>query len=343
MPLAPFTIDEEPEISKAITRLNLAPTIVAPSLGDYYRLAPAPIKGQGCLACRPITRGTRILEEVPLFSFLISEKNSDPGNVESLTQALGNLTLNDLNSFNALGPVGANDLERFTTNAFDMSAGVNSKQTQSGFFKHASQFNPSCLPNAFWTWNEHLGEEPRGRLTIHAIRDIAYGEEILINYQIGDSQKSGTNRRRQPQYDFGIVCKCPACDTGAPAAAQSKNNRWWIRDIIQTLVSDIEERARKPGRISTQTQRYSQFHSLQKLVELLKIEGVVYPQLANAYRWLAEWCFEELKQQVAVVDPQECREIGLKAARSELDLDIVCNGCISSEVHKALAMIRRLA
>ena len=342
MPLPPFAIDEKPEISKAITRLNLAPTIVAPSLGDYYRLAPAPINGQGCLASRPITRGTRILEEVPLFSFLLSENNSDPGNIESLTQALGNLTLNDLNLFNALGPVGANDLERFTTNAFDMSVEVNSKQTQSGFFKHASQFNPSCFPNAFLTWNEHLGEDPQGRLTIHAIRDIVYGEEILINYRIEDSQNSSTDGRKL-QDALDIVCNCPACNNGAPAPAQSKKNRRWIRDIIQTLTTDTEERLRTPSRISTQTQRYSQLRSLQKLLELLKIEGIVYPHQAIVYQWLAEWCFEELNHKVAVVDHHECREIGLKAARSKLDLDIVCNGCMSSEVHKALGMIRKLA
>ena len=342
MPLRMLTIDEQHEINQALTRLKIAPTKVAPSQDDYYRVGFIK-KGQGCIARRPIARGTRILEEAPLFSFWISKNASDSCNLESLTQALGKLTLNDLDSFNALGPLGANNLERFAKNAYSMAAGVNPEQMLSGVFKQASRFNHSCLPNAFLTWNEHLGADSRGGLTIHAIRDIAIGEEILINYRVEDSQNSRTDRRRKLHDDYGFMCSCPGCDTDAPTAAQSEDNREWIRDIFETRASDIEKQARTPCRTQTRTQRYSEFHMLKDLLRLLEIEGMIYPQQANAYQWVAEWCYEELMQQMTVIDYQECRELGLESARNKLDLDILCNGCSSSEVHKSLALIRKLA
>ena len=357
MPPRELTFEEEYEISNALKRLKIAPTIVAPSLDDYYRVAPIPDKGQGCLARRPITRGTRILEEAPLFSFLVFGKSEDSGdsgflaqvfgnltldnlkpfNAELLTQAFGNLTLGDLKSFNALDSVKGDNSISIASDSNNMLVGVDHEQTQAGIFKHASRFNHSCLPNAFCTWNEHLGADPRGRLTIHAIRDIAAGEEILINYRNEDAQKARIDRMKELKDDYDFVCNCPACDTRAPNAARAEDNRQWIREIIQARGKEDDLTA--PSR----KQRYSDFLELQKLDELLENEGIIYPQRARAYGWMAEWCARELSQETVALDRQECRELGLKAARSKLDLDIICNGYSPFAVQESLDMIRKLA
>ena len=356
MPLRPLTMDEESEISNALRRLDIAPTILEPSEGDYYRVATVSKKDQGCQACRPITRGTRILEEAPLFSLLLTSGNTlDPSNSEPLTKALGNLTKHDLDLFNTLGPVTANSLKRFARNAYEMpnekEANESSekkpseegpgeqapKQKESGVFVNAARFKHSCLPNAFWTWNEHLGADARGRLTIHAIRDIATGEEIFINYRTEDSQKCRAERKKELEDVYDFRCNCPACDVRAPNAAQREVNRERIREIIQAQGSGDDPTIPGPR------QRYFEFIELQNLDKLLETEGIVYPQLARGHGWMAQWCARELSQEPAVLDRQKCRELGLKAARSKLDLDIVCNGHEPSEVLESLAIIRRLA
>ena len=344
MPLRPLTMDEEREIKNALRRLNMGPTILQPAPGDYYHVDSCSTKAQGCHACRPITRGTRILEEAPLFSvFLPSGNTLDASNSEPLTQALGKLTKHDLDLFDELGPVTVNNLERFARNAYEMpyekGASESSEppqQKQSGVFVNASRFKHSCLPNAFGTWNEHLGADARGRLTIHAIRDIATGEEIFINYRTEDSPKCRDDRKQELRDVYDFCCNCPACDAHAPNAAEKEINREWIREIIQARGTGDDPTIPGPK------QRYFEFMELQDLDHLLETEGIVYPQLARGHGWMAEWCARELRQKHAVLDRQKCRKLGLKAARSKLDLEIVCNGHESSEVLESLAVIRKL-
>ncbi|KAL8792197.1 MAG: hypothetical protein Q9195_005219 [Heterodermia aff. obscurata] len=358
MPLRTVTISEEIEVNNAITRLKIAPTISAPSLGDYYHVAPVPDEGQVCLASRPIARGTRILEEAPRLSPFNSNNASNPGDLKSLVPvlALRNLTLNDVISsstlnpelldhalskltlldldwFESFGPGKANKRKSFHNRLHNIPA----EEMHSAVFVNASQFNHSCLPNAFYTWNDNLGANPRGCLTIHAIRDIAFGEEILINYLNEDSQVSGIAQRKKLQAGYGFECNCPACDSGAPDAARVEDNRKWIQEIIRARGSGDDPT------VLSRRQRYLEFVELQKLDELLETEGILYPQRARGYGWMAEWCARELSQKTVALDRQECRQLGLKAARNKLDLDIVCNGYMSSEAHKSLDLIKKLA
>ena len=69
-----------------------------------------------------------------------------------------------------------------------------------------------------------------------------------------------------------------------------------------------------------------------ELVSLLKDEGLVYPQLADAYGLLAKWCDKALERFRADTESgvmayaSEFRTSGLKAAREKLGLDVVCTG-----------------
>mmetsp|Transcript_14331 Transcript_14331/g.31701 ORF Transcript_14331/g.31701 Transcript_14331/m.31701 type:complete len:444 (-) Transcript_14331:11-1342(-) len=70
----------------------------------------------------------------------------------------------------------------------------------------ASRFNHSCVPNAEYLWVEGQKVEE-----IRAVRDIAAGEEICVNY-IGDTIREPFEARRaQIASAFRFDCCCEAC------------------------------------------------------------------------------------------------------------------------------------
>jgi len=60
-----------------------------------------------------------------------------------------------------------------------------------GIFPNVARINHSCVPNAFYSWNEAIG-----RLTVHAVKDIKKGEEITIHYHIAVEVSADRQKRR---------------------------------------------------------------------------------------------------------------------------------------------------
>jgi hypothetical protein len=83
--------------------------------------------------------------------------------------------------------------------------------------KQLSRINHACLPNAQATWNTTLKEE-----TLHALQDIAEGEEITISYCLNGSLGSDWLLE-----NYGFECTCAFClypDTEAKAQRESRHN-----------------------------------------------------------------------------------------------------------------------
>ncbi|KAG7001904.1 hypothetical protein G7Y79_00030g064370 [Physcia stellaris] len=337
MALRHFTKLEDWEITKAFERLQIAPTISDPPINTYVRMTDVVGEGRGYVACRNITKGTRILQDEVIFSI--------PGNASAkqINQAIKKLGKVEREAFGKLGNPEMDNSTRFYTYGFNMPKVGPSTHSRSGVFLHAARFNHSCMPNAFWTWNEQAGTNDKGRLTVNATRDIATGEEITFDYTMLDKFESRADRVATLEKDYGFVCSCPACDTEDPSFTRGDENRQWMKDIHKNNRKWAEGTVRTRRNEANRRRRYAQLMDTQKLLELIEIEGIGYPQQAEANGWLATWCIREIKLDgPTVMDREEARTMGLKAARNKLDLDIVAAGDRSSEVESTLNLIAQL-
>lgn len=207
-----------------------------------YEMRDAPGKGKGLFATKNIARGSRITAESPLFLLADKGVTEIPIAVASLSSTqqktlfeLSNgwpmenileLTewMKHLQSYDARRKVELKGMSPrrqaiaiaiVETNAHTTGAG-------SGLFPEASRINHSCIPNVYHSWNTALE-----KLSIHAIRDIEAGEELLTTYiplllarqQRHDEQHLG---------HYGFQCRCQACDLSAAFWTQSQERRQWL-------------------------------------------------------------------------------------------------------------------
>ncbi len=91
----------------------------------------------------------------------------------------------------------------------------------------ASRINHSCLPNVHHYWNDNIGRE-----TVHAVKDIAAGEEILTTY-IQICRDSAERKKQLNQY--GFTCDCPACDDSTAFGRESEKRRKRLFQLDQGL------------------------------------------------------------------------------------------------------------
>jgi len=74
-----------------------------------------------------------------------------------------------------------------------------------GIFPKAARVNHSCVPNVFHRFNPNIR-----RITMHAIRDIEPGDEIVTSYI--DICRTTAERQIDLRH-WGFECGCEACST----------------------------------------------------------------------------------------------------------------------------------
>ncbi|KAK6345843.1 hypothetical protein TWF730_010186 [Orbilia blumenaviensis] len=92
----------------------------------------------------------------------------------------------------------------YETNRFTCKS-LDGQSKSLGIFPHSARLNHSCSPNVFHRYNPVIN-----RLTIHALRDINIGEELLTSYI---DICHPTVVRRQYLKHWGFRCRCSACDS----------------------------------------------------------------------------------------------------------------------------------
>ena len=285
-------------------RLAYAPTYSG-NISEQFRWQG----GIGLRAARDIPRGTPILYEKALF------RHSQVGNF--------NLQPPVRQAFNTLGVPPRRphtDQERFDVNNFQMGKG------ERGVFLEASRFNHSCVPSAYFAWNERLK-----LLTVHAIIDIPKGEQIFINYLYEDFLENKTQRQEALATKYGFTCQCQACRRGTT----SEDRRF----LMQILNGNI----RMNKDVITLEDRIWRQIDMKWYIALLQEEGLFYPQLADAYHKEVKWHINEMKHVAAGTASTQSsaahRSDALKIAKTKLELDVVCNGHESPELTKTLRQI----
>ena len=319
------------ELEMSLGRLHI------PNVTHEFTVTQIPGKGQGVIATMDIPRGTLLVAETALF-FVdnVGDHLSGPNKRTIEREAKDNSRFRDL--FCTADP--PSDESRFETNNFEVGDKKEGK-SRCGIFVEASRFNHSCVPNAYCAWNPELNNR-QGQLTIYAIQDIYAGEEILINYHTEDSYDLRDTRQAGLHDDYGFICNCPAClrQPGYQFGAMSDGRRGRMRDLQReihgsTHLRTPEEREAKRGNIN-------------KLIDTLRQEGIIYPQLAGALDELGKLAYHELRlarnrrDVSAAAYESYCYNSALQIARDKLDLDVCCTGFRSPVVMAALEFIRSL-
>ena len=188
-----------------------------------YTICSVAGKGMGVVAARDIKRGERLIAEPPLLTF---DPNSEPSGVVA---AVNNLPPTRRASFDSLHNAhpGMGVLGTLSTNCIEVGS-------RTGIFGIISRFNHSCVPNVEWNWNDNLNAE-----TIHATRDISYGEELCASY-LGMEARPGLcssrdERSERLQASYGFVCSCPVCTLTGEELSKSDRRRRAIFDLDQEI------------------------------------------------------------------------------------------------------------
>jgi hypothetical protein len=212
-----------------------------------YKIRPSAGKGLGIFATASILRGHRIIREKPLMtapllpdvlsSWGIHDRFSrlDTADQERYLQLHASQAITDLvlPSIPRILPPSFRDhtarvVSIFRTNAFRLqyvTDGGEIEDGTEGVFSIASRINHSCCPNAGYTWNSNLDS-----VTIHAIKDIAVGEEITISYVLPTMDLF---QRWSALDGYGFVCHCPACTDPVRSASRER------RELISRLNEDL--------------------------------------------------------------------------------------------------------
>ena len=192
-----------------------------------YEVRTSAGKGLGTFALRDIKRGTRIICEKPLMRLPSSNgltvlsqfpklSEAEQATYSSLSCHSG-AVLAEKGKFLRMGAKFLPSDEQLKLMAI---ASTNSFAAEGGcvICPQASRINHSCLPNVHHCWNESLGAE-----TVHAVRDILEGEEILTTYiKICEDR---TLRRENLLGIYGFECTCPCCDVSTPFGKASEKRR----------------------------------------------------------------------------------------------------------------------
>ncbi|KAJ4993279.1 set domain-containing protein 5 [Stagonosporopsis vannaccii] len=267
----------------------------------YYEIRAVPGKGYGCIATTPIPRGTRILADSALLSVPNAHYMASDIALAfaALTAAQQSLYLS-LHSAHGQAPshwpssmhasVPARDKQRileqhaartapspsllsiFQTNCMELGHGA-------GVFPHAARFNHSCVPNATFAWNERLRKE-----TVHAMRDVGVGEELVICYvDVAHDRRLRAWELRH----YGFVCGCVACgegeDDSSPAFASAQRR-------LQLYDLDRETRRLRGSRLDDGAAQPGFAAKLLKMAALLQEEGAWDARLAGVFLDIALVC-----------------------------------------------------
>lgn len=163
-------------------------------------------------------------------------------------------------------------LTRFRTNATSLGPGHGI-----GVFPLYSRINHSCTPNMHANFNRSLG-----RHTVHAIRNIEAGEELLTSYI--DCEKPAQDRAKE-LLEMGFKCCCVACKKNR-AARKRDTRRIRLYDINRALEiydGKVEQAYYIPDYLIPQNPKAALAMAEEGLA-LLKEEGLVGMPRASMFR-----------------------------------------------------------
>ncbi|KAK4445231.1 SET domain-protein [Podospora aff. communis PSN243] len=259
-----------------------------------YKIQPIASKGKGMVASTWIPRGTRILSEPPLFR--VPRDNPDISAVDDIVVSkVSQLSAEQQRVFFDLTNIHGTEHSTAMGIARTNVLPLGSDSRSGGLFPIASRINHSCRHNAQNTWNDNIG-----RLTIHALRDIKWGEEITICYlpTVG-SYRERQNRLRAT---FKFTCTCELCSLPCVYSR-------WESDMRLRKLQKLD--AQIPGLLwGDRVEEKTALGLVRSMLDLFREEGIQDASIARAYNdayQLALTCEDECRAKVFAQRAWEAR------------------------------------
>ncbi|GAB7325877.1 hypothetical protein MBLNU13_g09945t1 [Cladosporium sp. NU13] len=286
--------------------------------GAVFELVITNGKGYGLFATDSIPRGTRILKESPLVTISPSSspKNQGPPSldIEELTTVLDGLSPEQHEAcfelyhdppavararkciLKAQEHVKQEMLGQKFPNAHKIESTVklyaiyetnvvrlgDDETSGLGVFTLASRINHSCVPNL----QIHYIPETQ-ELVAHAVRHINKGEELTINYY---SVVWMPRRRRDHVFgDCSFECACRSC-TGPQATAGQLRREAMLK--LECDLAAFDRPDRYPPHFGAPRSPQQALEVGEKLIELLKAEGIADQNLQKVYRRCSKYCLK---------------------------------------------------
>jgi len=183
-----------------------------------------------------------------------------------LEAQLASLTVEDQAAFGALSCNPAlldkgRSLAIWVTNALPADDDDDDMGACSAVYRVACRTNHACVPSCAHAWSRS-----RQQLTLHAVRPIAAGEELTINYLGGGGASRGRDERQAALFALGFHCACPTCALPPPARAESDARRARMASLSGLLAHE----KRAGG-----THSYEECEgALEELLGLMRLEGI---------------------------------------------------------------------
>ena len=177
-----------------------------------HTLEDVPGKGKGLIASQFIRRGTLIISEAPLFT---TEGLQDPATIEKdLGKIVRGLPKDGVRAFLSLHNNNPGS-EPFSNIIRSNGYPLGPESDIGGIFPLVARINHSCRPNAQHAWNDK-----QQKMLVHAVRDIAAGDEFTLSYIAGGPSNV---RKSNIKTYFGFDCACELCSL--PAAEQKVSDQ----------------------------------------------------------------------------------------------------------------------
>jgi hypothetical protein len=277
---------------------------------NWYEIKPVPGKGLGMVAARWIPKGTRILSEKALFKFPHPTTEMEEDDI-IIRDILDGLTKQQRDAFFALYNPWESEYLAAVRIAQNNGMPLASDSSLDGLFLVAARINHDCVNNAHRTWRQD-----REALHLHAIRNIAEGEEITISY----TARFRTFEERQT-FLLGhpmFTCTCTLCSLPRKQREESDKRMMEMR-LLETNFEgdyDIDD---------------TSLRTAHKLYQLMREEFVYNAKLVDIY---------EVAQDICV----EYRDFARASvfAQKTIDARIISEGEDSPRVRAARLMMARM-
>ena len=160
----------------------------------------------------------------------------------------------------------ADIIKIFQTNALGCEIGNN--MLTAAVCVDAARLNHSCIPNVFCSYNPSTKTH-----TVHAIKDVSAGDELLNSYIAGSYLSAA--ERRVSLANWGFECACPAC-SGRVEGSEDRRRR------LGVLWREAgEAKARFARGALTRERAADAAEGLAEMVSLMEEEGLVHGELAD--------------------------------------------------------------
>ncbi|ODN96929.1 hypothetical protein I350_07904 [Cryptococcus amylolentus CBS 6273] len=194
-----------------------------------FSIQPIPGKGRGLVANQSIPRGTLLISDLPLLTFMPTTKGGRARAIELYKQLPYDKKIAVEAFQEGHGRMSLREVLLVVGLPIEQQGG------RAGVFENASLLNHSCIPNCYHFWDGVKGQE-----IVHALIDIPAGAELTIDYT-SDDNLLFYQRQRELQRRFNFTCSCPLCSLPRRERKKSDNRRYRYTQLVDEFPTALTD------------------------------------------------------------------------------------------------------